>query len=359
MVGVFIVCNVQISRSDVLYFINSYGFDKKRCESALTLMDGDIGAALEYLLVQCFNLSCGVGQVKELEVKDDSAWAEIKQQREDEMIALQSIYDENFVERIPNRVWILKLDIPGFDKLFSVQSVKHQEKVASAYAKASQKKVCIFYKQGSCKKGSRCNYQHEAPVPNLPSTAHLTPNSGEPFYELEVRFPSGNQYPNEPPILAFSSSNPSLPTHLSLSITDYLVQEARSLGESGVPAVFSLVSCLEDESVIRDICSRPMMAFSLPEPIISRYPKKSVSESVMVNLASGRQSEQGDDEEEGDVNVEEEDEATEEETIPEPTENVATQRSSRKDILPRRRNSKEVFREDQLLKDRFRKKQVK
>lgn len=104
-----------------LFFVCfSYGFEKNHCNEALTVSNGDVGLALELLLSQYFKLGVsftslslpGVpqnGNVSKPLSADDLEY--IATQREEEKTALESIYENSFEERVPNRVWVVKLSL--------------------------------------------------------------------------------------------------------------------------------------------------------------------------------------------------------------------------------------------------------
>ncbi|KAL5009094.1 hypothetical protein ScPMuIL_014675 [Solemya velum] len=102
-----------------------YGFNKEQCIEALFLYEGDIGTALEYLISESVGLPMNQDHkennsqdeldiIQDISHEDDNhanvPWEDILEQRNDEMIALQSIYEDKFIERISNRMFIIKRD---------------------------------------------------------------------------------------------------------------------------------------------------------------------------------------------------------------------------------------------------------
>ena len=81
------------------------------------------------------------------------------------------------------------------------------------------------------------------------------------WYLLEVRFPSKNLYPWEPPVVAFSSTHPDFKSAVCLNITKRLAAEAVEQASSGSPAVFSLVSILEDEDEMNVLLDQKPLKF--------------------------------------------------------------------------------------------------
>ncbi|XP_046351215.2 putative ATP-dependent RNA helicase DHX57 [Haliotis rufescens] len=326
-----------------------YGFDKERCIEALKACDEDIGASLERLLCESFNLlKVDVPQDGE---QTSEEWQEILDARMEEMTALQSIYDDKFEERIANKIWILHLDLESLNQILHPTPSKPRQMVKRQY----DKNICKYFQKGSCKFGSKCRHKHSVLNPDEDSVEeqHTKMNSS---YQLEVRFPPGNKYPREPPFLVFSSSHPFLPTHSCLHITRFLIEEAKSLSEHHEPVIFTLLSLLEDDGVLQSLVEQPPLEFSVPKAIISRNQFRILEEGNF-----GASADQGvdDDEEDDDEQVakmvemmekEGEKNAVVEEVIP-------TQKYGRKDVVPRRINKTELFKKNRLMKDDFEKKQ--
>ncbi|KAK3581847.1 hypothetical protein CHS0354_009735 [Potamilus streckersoni] len=252
--------------------ITRYGFERGRCTEALQLFDGDIGQALEYLICQSFHLQPrnddNVCHDEKLGVEEDN-FQEIYEERKDEMTALQSIYEDRFVERIPNRVWILTLSLPHLDRMVKGSSKKVMASSNTNFGKynpLNDKTQCKFFLQGSCKFGARCKFKHSLSAKDdLFMTKDDTSNGEEVRkYELEIRFPVGNKYPKEMPIVALSTDDFYFQHQICLNITKRLLEEARPLSESGNPVVFTLVSLLEDESVLCDVIKLPPHPFTWP-----------------------------------------------------------------------------------------------
>ncbi|KAL4238484.1 ATP-dependent RNA helicase [Mactra antiquata] len=227
-----------------------YGFHKTRCTEALQVCDGDVGLSLEYLLAECFHLSNNDDE--ELS-KDDKQ--EIAELRNDEIMALQAIYEDKIVERIPCKVWAFTMELPVLDELAKPQNDRKKEKKEIV----DNRDVCRFYLRGFCKFGKRCRLKHSNP--NAESTNDgSVPEKVE--YTVEIRFPEYNRYPKEAPFIAFCSTSSFLEKHVCLNITKHLVNEAKKMSESHEPSVFAVISLLEDDSFIETCFNEPPHEFS-------------------------------------------------------------------------------------------------
>ena len=231
-----------------------YGFHKTRCIEALQVCDGDIGLALEYLLSECFHLTTKFGENTDT---DNGEYSDILEQRKDEMTALEAIYEDRFIERVANKVWILKFSLPVLDKI--IRPVRENVEDRSQ----GGKDVCKFYSRGFCKFGRRCRQSHSLPKSDILEDKTVGDSGSELNYEVEIRFPAGNMYPKEPPYIAFSSTSTFLPHHVCLNITKQMVSEAKTLAESCEPSVFTVVSCLDDETFLNKVVKEPLHEFSM------------------------------------------------------------------------------------------------
>ncbi|KAH9519541.1 ATPdependent RNA helicase [Bulinus truncatus] len=241
------------------------GFSHELCEEALHICDGDVGAALEYLLNDLFD--------NRLSVRDDATAdpaAELSQEileaREEEKLALKSIYNDTFEERIPNQIWILNLELTELVKLLRERNETPVHKINK---KGRESKICPFYLKGSCRFKDKCRYSHVMPVnekqPNLshPIYANLRSLEEHKFpFSIEIRFPPGNIYPYEPPLVVFSSFLEDLSPHTCINITKFLMQQARIAAEDKLPCVFSLITALEETDQLQSILSLPPQGVS-------------------------------------------------------------------------------------------------
>lgn len=245
-----------------------YGFDSERCRTVLRSCNGNIGASLEHLLLQCFAERYG----EKMQISATAAQTsreECLEQRQEEAFALRSIYGEKFVERIQNRVWTFSLELEYLTNRLS----KSKQKGGCARDTATQtsKEICKFYLQGGCKFGSKCRFRHEFP-PNHPlrsaknsvDDSHLRSNRDGPIYELEVRFPEENKYPLQAPLVAFYTTDENLPLACRLHIAEFLFGKALIAAESNEPVVYALVTSLEDESEIGELLENTHHKYSAP-----------------------------------------------------------------------------------------------
>ncbi|XP_070180183.1 putative ATP-dependent RNA helicase DHX57 [Littorina saxatilis] len=221
------------------------GFSHQLCEEALQVCDGDVGASLEYLLTE----------LKTLDLPPDSSTSEeipeeVAQLRQEEKLAMEAIYEHRFEERIENRVWLLHLDLPELKELLHFQ--KHE--------KGEDRKkleLCRFYQKGHCRFGDQCRQLHALPMDMKKQAVQLQGPLAENLFTLEIRFPPGNLYPNDVPLIAFSSVISRMPAHGCLNISRFLMQSAQEYADMQLPAIFSLVSLLEDREQLQTLLDSP------------------------------------------------------------------------------------------------------
>ncbi|KAM6460944.1 putative ATP-dependent RNA helicase DHX57 isoform 2-T2 [Liasis olivaceus] len=260
------VLEMEVS-SFAVHKLSRYGFDFEHCRAVLKSFNGNIGASLEHLLLQYFTEHFG----KRMKLTEAAVQANIKdclEQRQEEALALRSIYGDKFVERIQNRVWAIALELAYLTDIFS--KTKQGNSITSSILNSNSLGICKHYLRGDCKFGSRCKFKHETPhnqksLPHIREDAHLRLNSDNvPVYELEVRFPEDNKYPYQPPLVAFYSTNENLPLSCRLHLAEFLYEKALISSESNKPVVYDFVTFLEDEAQVLKLLSKTSHKCSVP-----------------------------------------------------------------------------------------------
>jgi ATP-dependent RNA helicase DHX57 len=213
--------------------------------------NGDVSVALQMLCSIYFQLPYDPTLSLSAEPLEES----LIDARNEEKEALQAIFDEGFSERIQNKVWNLQIELPYLIKLCDKPEVVQDTKPA--------KEICRFFLQGKCKYTYNCKYSHQSqPKDNSVSDKHLRdPKEDSNLCEMEIRFPEGNTYPLEPPLVCFSAENPKFPSDMNLKITKKLNDEAKNLSQEGFPVIFSLVGILEQETEMK-----PLLKMQRPGP---------------------------------------------------------------------------------------------
>ena len=229
------------------------GFHKSRCVSALSSTDGDVGAALELLMAESFNLSfdddedTGPGEIvcsnMDENLDNEHLEMDLEEQKQDEKMALESIYETLFTEKIPGKVWELRLTLKHLLKYLPKDnniSKKNSDK-------AEDKNVCPYFLAGYCRFGRRCYKKHvKAETAQKVDDDHLTGMKDEQVFIIELRFKAGSKYPHDPVIVTFTTPMSKFPRSACMKITARLMEESTNCAKDGTPAAFSIVSILED-----------------------------------------------------------------------------------------------------------------
>ncbi|CAC5361083.1 DHX57 [Mytilus coruscus] len=242
-----------------------YGYERQSCIEALQVNDGDLGVAYEYLFSQCFLEEGGDKEQNDMTdtlTENGMTLDEVIEQRNEEMTALQSIYDENFTEKIPNKIWTLKFQCELLRDLI----FKPEKSENSDVTSRKSEEICKFHLKGACRFGHRCRYVHDLENKNVQvvDDRHLKQDVDTNF-ELDLRFTKDNLYPLEPPFIGFSALDPMFPPYISLNITEHMYKEAKTYSESQLPIVFALVSLLEDEALLQQLVDKMPLESSLPQ----------------------------------------------------------------------------------------------
>ncbi|XP_068572950.1 putative ATP-dependent RNA helicase DHX57 [Cebidichthys violaceus] len=268
-----------------------YGFDRERGKKALESGGGEFGATLEQLLCQICSERYGQKAVSP-DGLESVPMDECLSQRQEEALALAAIYGERFSERIANTVWTVTLDI----SFLSDNAAKNGRQVGSrgGGGAISIRGVCRFFLKGQgCRFGDKCKFKHQLPTkgrsgagsPDLdgPSQPGFSSNS-PPEYELEVRFPKGNRYPFQAPVVAFSTTDESFGAAGRLSVTERLFGEALAAAKSNEPVVYTLITLCEEETTMKELLAVSHHKYSTPPPVVVLPPPSlPMAKSVRIN----------------------------------------------------------------------------
>lgn len=257
--------------------LSRYGFHTEHCQLALRICDGDLGAALEHLLRQCFSETFG----ERMALSEAAVYVSLNEcveQRQEETLALKSICGEKFIERIQNRVWTIGLELDYLTNKFC----KSKQKESSKNVRDTSPETCKFYLKGNCKFGSKCKFKHEVPPHQMIGRAernvndpHLDADDDTTFmYELQIRFSKDHKYPYQAPLVAFYSTNENLPLACRLHISEFLYGKALEFAKTSEPVVYSLITLLEEESEIVKLLTHTQHKYSVPPVNIPPVPSE-------------------------------------------------------------------------------------
>ncbi|XP_058058907.1 putative ATP-dependent RNA helicase DHX57 [Anopheles bellator] len=245
--------------------LHSYGFHRAHCEEALDHHNGDIDQALALLFSKYFPPPANLPPPPE-----EYGEEELSTLRADEREALESIYDKLFVEKEHNHVWQLKFKI-GHLLVHSPSEMKKQaererqqqeddrrrKQDQLAKKKKAKKERCWNFAKGKCRYGNRCNYLHETEPSSTGENEKKDGKRGDKSAEedpnwffLEVRFPPGNRYPFERPILLLRTTCADIPEQLCLRVNRRLVQESIELTRDGMPSIYTVADLLQNDEEI-------------------------------------------------------------------------------------------------------------
>ncbi|XP_062238663.1 putative ATP-dependent RNA helicase DHX57 [Platichthys flesus] len=270
-----------------------FGFDRERSKLALESCGGDFGATLEQLLHQVFSERYGQKAVSPDNLKG-VPMDECFSQRQEEALVLTAIFGDRFSERICNAVWVVSLDL----SFLPVNNGKKREGQGGGRP-VHIRDVCRFFLKGQgCRFGNKCKFKHQlpdkgrsgSPDPTGPSQPGFSSYS-PPEYELEIRFPKGNRYPFQAPIVAFSTNNESIGAPGRLSVTERLFEEALSSAKSSEPVVYNLTTLCEDEAMMMELLAVSHHKYSTPPPVLSVPPPSlAIAKSKSVRSSTAEES---------------------------------------------------------------------
>ncbi|XP_031831069.1 putative ATP-dependent RNA helicase DHX57 [Nomia melanderi] len=224
----------QITRQFAIAKLESYGFHQSHCIEALIHTEGDMGKALEILFFKYYN----VENLKN-KVSNGVDTTDFLERRQDEKEALESIYENMFIEKIKNQIWTVQVNLEYLVRNDEVE--QEIRKIKLQQEKAKEKEVCRLFIHKKCRFGNKCRFLHQQPQ------VLKIPEREDPQFTLEIRFPEGCKYPYEPPFFYFYKNNGTFSSIHCLRISRRLYNEALSLAEDGVPSIFSIISLLQNE----------------------------------------------------------------------------------------------------------------
>ncbi|XP_015776859.1 PREDICTED: putative ATP-dependent RNA helicase DHX57 [Acropora digitifera] len=152
-------CDSEAERKDQIYSSHAIkkllqcGFERTRCLDALGANGGDSGAALESLLCNCCELE-NIGQ-QNMDY-NETKFQEAIEHRQDEVLALESIYGDAFTEVIKDSIWTINLSLPFLLDTYKPKDTttpRHKNKPDDK--KEIPRNVCRFFLKGICKTNSK------------------------------------------------------------------------------------------------------------------------------------------------------------------------------------------------------------
>lgn len=256
--------------------LESYGFYKSHCIEALDSCTGDIDLSLELLNSKYFPPSKDFKK-PEIEFTDK----ELQEMREDECSALNSIYSNIFEEKEKNKVWQLRFKVDHLlvhspsEKRKMEAAVEAKEKEKRLLMNKSKKKVekCRNFLRGKCKYGNNCHFSHEVENKIKNSTEKSDdPNLDPNWFYLEIRFPKGNLYPYEPPLVFLKTTCPDISHMICLRLNRRLLIEARELAIDGMPSVYTISELLQMDDEISKFLNFDRHQFLDPKKSLFHIP---------------------------------------------------------------------------------------
>lgn len=247
--------------------LETYGFHKPHCIEALDHCKGDVDTSLELLYSKYFPPPPSREKTEPDVIEHDEN--ECCELREDEKLALESIYDQLFEEKIRNQIWQLRFKIDHL-LIFSPSEMKKRETARKEEARHSSapkvkkvKEMCRNFMKtgGKCKYGDKCRFSHVSEVDKTKDGGPRIEKTGDPnldpnWFYLEIRFPKGNRYPYEPPIVCLKTTCPDIPHDICLRLTKRLLDEASDLAKDGMPSIYTLSEFLQMDEEISEFLKK-------------------------------------------------------------------------------------------------------
>lgn len=256
--------NAVIDRQNMqaLTRLESYGFEIPHLLEAFEYCENNVDLAIELLFRQYFPSILYNSKKSDQEYSE----SELHEVRADEMSALQSIYEKGVVEeKEKNTEWVIKLRL---DYLLVFSEAEQKKRSATQKPKPSLTKPKNAAKcknmvaKGKCKYGDNCRYSHE--IRPKADAQKADANSDLNWFYLEFRFPNGNLYPYETPLIAVKTTT-DIPKSMCLRITRRCLEEAQQLAKDGMPSVYSIADLLQNESEILEFLKNDRYEFPHPK----------------------------------------------------------------------------------------------
>lgn len=273
------------SKMQNLSKLESYGFELNHCIEALDHCKGDADAAIELLYRQYFASIFNDPNKVQPEIFENEA----KAMRSDEMDALKSIYDADVIqEKEKNKLWVLKFKVEHLliysdseqKKKALIEQEERKRKMYNSAANGRKAEKCRNFKAtGKCKYGDRCRFMHEIEA----TKTSFDPNLDTTWFFLEFRFPDGNLYPCEMPLIAVKTICPDISKMLCLRITRCCLEEAKNLAADGMPSVFAIADLLQNEQDIKEFLKNDRYVF--PDPKRSIFHSQEDTENIVEEIA--------------------------------------------------------------------------
>lgn len=235
--------------------LQSYGFHKTHCIEALDHLKGDVDESIKLLFSKYFPLP---NDVEEEPPNDHHLLIakpteeEILEMREDEILVLQSIFENSFEVKENNKVWLIKLKLdyllqysPSEVKKIQLAQIEKQKQLTAATANRRKLEKCRNFAKGNCKYGLKCRYYHELEKNDTETALSSIDNN---WFYVEIRFTNDCQYPYEPPMVFLKSTCPDLSDTLCLRLTRRLINESRQFAKDNMPCMFAIIDLIRMET---------------------------------------------------------------------------------------------------------------